>query len=129
MKKIVDFLKGCPAFSDVNLGEDFLSPKSGSVAVVPDGGAQVVKRYMSGDMLGQYNFKLLLRENLTGQADKIFSEFSEWINGGNLPDLDGDKTAQYIEITEGPALIKTEVGAGIYDMKFRLVYYRKGETV
>lgn len=129
MKKMVDFLKRCPAFSDVSLGEDFLSPKSGSAAVVPDGGAQLVKRYTSGDMLEQYNFKLLLRENFTGQANKIFRGFSDWISNGNLPDLDGDKIAQYIEITEGPALIKTEVGAGIYDIKFTLVYYRKGVRI
>ena len=129
MNVMVEFLKKCPAFSDVTLGEDFLSPKSGRVAVVPDGGAQVVKRYTSGDMLGQYNFKLLLRENFTGQADRMFSGFTDWINEGNLPLLEGDKTAQYIEITEGPALIKTEVGAGIYDMKFSLVYYGKGVRV
>ena len=126
MKEMIEFLKSCPAFSDVSMGEDFLSPCSGSIALVPDGGVQVAKRYTSGDVLGQYNFKLLLRENFTGQASKIFAGFSDWISDGNLPALDGDKTAQYIEITEGPALIKTEVGAGIYDMKFTLVYYSKG---
>lgn len=126
MKEIIDFLKECPAFSGVELREDFLSARSGSAAIVPDGGKQLLRRYTSGDLLGQYNFKLLVRENFTGQANRVFGMFSEWIDKGNLPDLSGDKTAQYIEITEGPALIKTETGAGIYDMKFTLVYYEKG---
>ncbi len=129
MKEMVDFLKKCPAFSGIALREDFLSPVSGSAAIVPDGGKQIVKRYTSGDMLGQYNFKLLVRENFTGQAGSIFREFSEWVAKGNLPCLGGDKIAQYIDITEGPALIKTEVGAGIYDMKFTLVYYEKGVRI
>ena len=129
MKEMMEFLKKCPAFSGMELREDFLSARSGSAAVVPDGGKQLLRRYTSGDLLRQYNFKLLLRENFTGQADRVFREFTEWIDKGNLPVLSGDKTAQYIEITEGPALIKTETGAGIYDMKFTLVYYEKGVRI
>ena len=131
MKEILLFFKQCPAFSSVALREDFLAPKPGSAAIVPDGGEMVLKQYTSGDMLGQYNIKLLLRESYTGEAGKLFEIISEWIDEGqaDLPVLNGNKTAQYAQVVEGPRLIKTEVGAGIYEMKFRLVYYRKGVMV
>ena len=130
MKQIVEYFKKCPAMSGRTLREDYFAPESGSAAIMPDGGEKVLKQYTSGDMLGQYKFKLLLRENFVGKAGNFFDQLSEWIAGGsqNLPELGANKTTQYIEVTEGPALIKTEVGAGVYEMKFRLVYYRKGVT-
>ena len=131
MKKILQFFKQCPAFSAISLREDFLAPEAGSAAIVPDGGDEILRRYTSGDVLGQFNIKLLLREGFTGEAGQFFEMLSDWIEEGGtpLPELGGNKTAQYVEVVEGPKLIKTEVGAGIYEMKFRLVYYRKGVTV
>ena len=84
--------------------------------------------YASGDSLEQICFKLMLREAFTGQAGRLFGELRQWLAEGKekLPEIPGKGRVQYIEIADGPALIKTEVGAGIYEMKFRLVYYRKG---
>ena len=131
MKQIVEFFKKCPEMVAVTLREDYLAPGPGSAAIVADGGEQVLRLYTSGDILGQYNFKLLVRENFTGGAEKLFTGLSDWLEQGKekLPEMSGNKTAEYIEVAEGPSLIKTEVGAGIYEMKFRLVYYRKGESL
>lgn len=129
MKEILQFFKKCPAFDKVNLREDFLSPLTGSSAIVPDGGEGILKRYTTGDILGQYNYKIMLREAYIGQASEFFLKLTEWLGKGYLPDMEGEKTAQYIEITGMPELIKSEVGAGIYHMKIRLVYYAKGERI
>ena len=108
--------------------EDYLGPESGNVAIAPDGGEQKLKVYASGDMQGQICFKIMVRENFTGNASKIFEGISDWLaEQENLPILGGGKESQYLEISEGPALVKTDVNAGIFEMKLRLVYYRKGE--
>lgn len=129
MKEIVDFFKSCPALSGKCVREDYLGPEPGSLAIAPDGGEQILKQYTSGDMLGQLLFKILIRENFTGAAGVVFENISEWlINCKTLPKLK-NKQAQYIEIAEGPDLVKTDVNAGVYEMKLRLVYYRKGEIL
>ena len=129
MKAITDYFKKCPALSGRTIREDFLGPESGNIAIAPDRGEHTIKVYASGDMLGQISFKIMVRENFTGSANKIFEAISDWIDGeaDELPELCGGKTSQYIEIIEGPALVKTDVTAGVYEMKLRLVYYRKGE--
>lgn len=129
MKEIIEFFKQFPCLVGCRIREDFLAPEEGSIAIAHDGGEQTLKVYTSGDMLGQICFKLLYRGFFTGEAGKIFDEISCKIAESKveLPVLSGGRTVQYIEITEGPAMIKTEVGAGVYEMKFRLVYYRKGE--
>lgn len=131
MKQMVEFLKNCPALSGHIIREDLLAPAAGSISVVPDGGEQTLKLYTSGDMLGQYNFIILLRENFTGEAGVLSYKLSDWISSEKyeLPVLDKNKIAQYVEVAEGPELIKTEVGAGVFQMKLRLVYYRKGVII
>lgn len=128
MKEIIKFLKQCPCLADRKLNEDYLGPESGSIAIVPDGGEQTLKVYTSGDMLGQICVKILMRSFFTGEANRLFNEIADWISeeSTKLPELCGDKVAQYFEITEAPLLIKTEVNAGIYEMKLKLIYYRKG---
>lgn len=127
MKAIINYLKKCPVLSDLKVREDYLGPESGSVAIAPDGGEQTVKVYASGDMLGQISFKILVRENFIGSASELLLKIADWIScSPELPDMIGNKTSQYVEVTEGPILVKTDVGAGIYEMKLRLVYYRKG---
>lgn len=128
MKEIISYLKKCPYLSDKKLYEDYLAPESGSIAILPDGGERTLKVYTSGDMLGQISFKILMRSFFTGEATDLFNRISEWIceETAELPELYGDKVAQYFEISEEPLLIKTEVNAGIYEMKLKLIYYRKG---
>ncbi|MFA7636777.1 MAG: hypothetical protein WCX81_03335 [Monoglobales bacterium] len=128
MKAITEYFKNCPALSGKSLRKDYLGPQSGSVAVVPDGGEQTVKKYASGDMLGQIALKLLVRENFTGAASALIDDILLWVeNCGSLPILSGGREAQYFEVAEGPVLVKTEAGAGVYEVKIRLIYYKKGE--
>ena len=129
MKEIINFFKGCPALSGKTVREDYLGPEAGSVAIAPDGGEHIVKRYTSGDMLGQICFKMLIRENFTGAANKLYEDVLKWLDSlKQLPEIKNGQ-AQYIEIVERPVLVKTDVNAGIYEMKLRLVYYRKGEIL
>lgn len=128
MKEIIEFFKQCPCLADKKVREDYLGPESGSIAIVYDGGEQILKKYTSGDSLGQISVKIMMRAFFTGEANSFFEGISDWINEETtlLPKLCGDKVAQYFEITEAPLLVKTEVGAGIYEMKLKLIYYRKG---
>lgn len=128
MKVITEYFKNCPALLGKTLREDYLTPESGSVAIVPDGGEQIVKQYASGDILGQIAFKILVREYFTGAASALLDSISAWVKSqDSMPILGGGRDAQYFEVTEGPVLVKTEVSAGVYEMKLRLIYYSKGE--
>lgn len=128
MKEIIGFFKKCPCLADKKISENYLGPKSGSIAIVPDGGEHTLKVYTSGDMLGQISVKILMRSFFTGEANNIFEQIVDWVSEDSvkLPNLCGDKVAQYFEITQGPLLVKTEANAGIYEMKLKLIYYRKG---
>ncbi len=129
MREIVNFFRTCPALSGKMVREDYLGPESGSVAIAPDGGESVLKAYTSGDMLGQICFKILVRDNYTGAANELFKEITHWLtNVKSLPEL-SKGLAQYIDVLEQPVLVKTDVSAGIYEMKLRLVYYREGEFI
>ncbi len=129
MKAIIEYFKKCPALSGCSVRQDFLGPESGNIAIAPDGGDHTEKVYASGDMLGGISFKIMVRENFTGKANGLLDAVSDWIDeeAEELPTLGGGKLAQYIEVVEGPVLVKTDVNAGIYEMKLRLIYYRKGE--
>ena len=130
MKAIVEYFKNCPQLSGQSVREDYLDAASGSVAIVPDGGEQIIKKYASGDYLGQISFKIMVRENFTGKVSQLLESISNWIeNQVVMPMLDLDRQAQYMEVSEGTRLVKTEAGAGIYEMKLRLVYYRKGDSI
>ena len=128
MKEITEFFKQCPCFNGKKVREDFLSSETGSVAITHDGGERTVKKYASGDCLEQLCFKLMLRETFGGEAGRLFKALELWLTEGKqeLPEMGDGYAPQYMEITEGPALVKTEVGAGIYEMKLKMVYYRKG---
>lgn len=129
MKEIINFFRSCPALSGKAVREDYLGPESGSVAIAPDGGEHIIKTYTSGDILGQICFKMLIRDNYTGAASRLYEDVLEWLTDcSKLPEL-AYGHAQYIDIVERPVLVKTDVNAGIYEMKLRLVYYRKGEIL
>lgn len=128
MKKIIDYLKGYRPLSGRVISEDYLGPKSGSISLSRDGGEKILKSYTSGDMLCQENYKILIRHSFTGEATELLKGLCDYISeeAAELPTLSEDKTPQYFEVTDCPSLVKTETGGGIYQMKFRLVYYRKG---
>lgn len=128
MREIIEYFKKCPCLFNYDIKEDYLGSSSTSICIAHNGGEVLIKSYASGDMLKQINFKLMLREFFTGQAGELFDGISSWIehNDTPLPILSEDRTCEYIEVTKGPSLVKTEVSGGVYEMSFRLVYYLKG---
>ncbi len=128
MTEIINFFKKCPVLMEKEIFEDALPPKTGCLSILPDGGEEIVKTYSTGDMLGQISFKLLIREFSDGRASKLMGEVLNWLSGPlpTLPNVLEGTVSQYIEVTDCGSLVKSEINSAVYEMKLRLVYYRKG---
>ncbi len=128
MTEIINFFKKCPVLMEKDIFEDALPPQTGCLSILLDGGEEIVKTYSTGDMLGQISFKLLIREFSDGRLAKLIAELLSWLSGplATLPNVLKDTVSQYIEVTDCGSLVKSEINSAVYEMKFRLVYYRKG---
>ena len=137
MQSITDWLRGYPGLSgrlDVDALDD--EAECYSVDTVPC--QELVKRYLGGDSLRQFQFVVASRrfydQNIAENLENLgfFEELCDWIEERSrrreLPELGEGKTAVCLTVTSNAyPFTVADNGTARYQIQLRLEYYEKGE--
>ena len=135
IENIRNFLLKCPYLKKGRLLVDYLTHEVGdySIEVLPTKGT--LKTYLSGDKLKEMLFVFASREFYGSDAISnmenlnFYEDFSNWLkeksNKKELPYLDENKTAQFIESISSGYVYDEQAKSARYQIQIRLVYYEK----
>ena len=126
--RLKEFFCQYPEFSEP--GVDFLGADNYSISINPIPCEPLIKSYRDGGSMKQYCFILAIRlgygKALAEGNAGVLERFAEWIEKksrlGEVPVLDGGKTAQSIEVTQIGVMAEENVHSAEYNIKCRLVY-------
>ena len=85
LKKFVEFVSKCPILSNSQINVNYLDSMPGSVSVEPQGEAEIVKQYISGERLLRRVFKIALRgessrrKDINMQYAQRMEELAQWL--------------------------------------------------
>ena len=133
IQAVRDFISGCPCLREYDaLMVDRLEDGVSSYSIEPVPCTPIVKRYVNGSSLRQYEFHFASREAFTQEVlDEIsnsafYERFAAWLEEcsrmGNLPLLDGNRLATDIEALTNGYLADADAVKGRYVIQCRLYY-------
>lgn len=136
IESVRNFIKKCPqikTFDDaISININYLNEKLDTYSIEEVPVNPIVKRYVGGSTLRQKVFIFCSRNSYSEDVfnninnSGFYEEFAEWIeemnNKGELPELEGNKEAQKIEIITNGYAFATEVDKARYQIEFRLTY-------
>ncbi len=132
------WLRTYESLSSGRLGVDFLPEKAQTYSVDSVPGPEIVKRYLDGSAVKQFDFVLASREffgdSIGQNADNLqwYEEFSAWVAQQNrrpkhLPELMPGRRAQKVEVTtSGYPFQMTSEGKARYQIQLKMTYFEKG---
>lgn len=136
MQSIRDFTKECPYLPEFHksIGVDYLAPDVQSYMIEAVPCKPIVKQYVTGQSIRQYQFNFSsrephssdVRENL--ENSMFYEHFQEWLEKctreQNLPVLSGGKVAQKImATTHGYVYDASDQQMAQYIIQCNLMYY------
>ena len=120
LDSIRNFIMACPYLKTIDSGVNvnYLSDQADTYSINQEPDEIIIKKYVNGDTLREYNFILVSKEIYTDDVMKnikissFYEEFLDWLeeqtNKGNLPNLGENEKV-------------------IYQIKCKLIYLREGE--
>lgn len=135
MENVRAWLRTYPGL-DGRLDVDFLDEAAETYSVDTIPCEEVVKRYLDGSTLKQFQFAVSSRcfydQNITQNLGNLafFEGLTAWVEqkayARELPEMDGDRTAQKIVVTSTAyPFIVSEDGKARYQLQMRLEYFQK----
>lgn len=133
-----DWLRTYPPLASGRLGVDYLPEEAQTYSVDSVPGPEVVKRYLDGSAIRQFDFVLASREfygdQIAQNADNLdwYEAFSDWVKTQNrrpkhLPELEGNRTARAVEVTtSGYPFQVSDDGRARYQIQLKLTYFERG---
>lgn len=139
LDSIRNFIMTCPYLNAVGNGVNvnYLGDQPDTYCINQEPDEIIIKKYVNGDTLREYNFILVSKENYTDDLMKnlkissFYEKFLDWIgeqnNNGNLPNLGENKKSISVEAINNGHVLKVENDKVIYQIKCKLIYLREGE--
>ena len=134
IEALKNYFSACPVVPDGAVRNSFLSENAPDYAVFSEGKEEVIKKYASGDGLYQFVFSFRARlfyskkDTETRENSIFFFHLSNWVNDqrniGNMPAVEGVEI-QRIEPLDSGKIKNASVSDCVYEMKFRVVYYKR----
>ena len=127
-EKIIDIISGFECVKNRSLEVDFLENEGISIEPVSD---EEIKKYVSGDSLRQFAFKLVLntdylKENVK-EVYRFFEQFKAEFESQQAMDMD-ERLYALVFLQEGDFEAEHLSGAQMkYAVKCALNYYKRGE--
>lgn len=134
------WLRTYPPLSEGRLGVDFLPTDAQTYSVEVTPCKEVIKRYLDGSAVKQFDFVLASREfyqdDIRQNTDNLsfYEDFAQWVEKQNsrrsqtLPQLAEGRTAQRVEVTStGYPFLVDEHGTARYQVQMKLTYFQKGD--
>lgn len=135
IESIQKYMAECPLLRNGNINVDFLSSNNIEYTIETVPCEPVIKYFIGGSSLRQYEFILASREfygtdvvqNI--QNSEFYENLAHWIeeNSKNkiLPVLENEKqSADKIEILTHGALISEDAKTAVYQIQLRLIYFQ-----
>lgn len=136
MQCIRDFIKDCPYLPEFHksIGVDYLGPDAQSYMIEAVPCKPIVKQYVSGQSIRQYQFYFSSREPYSSDVienlenSMFYEHFQEWLENctraEKLPALSGGKVAQKImATTHGYVYDTSDQQMAQYTIQCNLIYY------
>ena len=132
------WLRTYQPLAEGRLGVDYLPEDAQTYSIDSVPGPEIVKRYLDGAAVKQFDFVLASRvfwgDQITGNTENLafYEAFAAWVEAQNrrprnLPMLDGGRTAQHVEVTtSGYPYQVSEDGRARYQIQLKLTYFAKG---
>lgn len=139
IEAVREWLRTYEPLSSGRLGVDFLPEKAQTYSVDSVPGPEIIKQYLDGSAVKQFDFVLASREffgdSIGQNADNLqwYEEFSGWVKRQNrrpknLPRLSGRRQAQSVEVsTSGYPFQMSAEGKARYQIQLKMTYFEKGE--
>ncbi len=139
IEAVTAWLHTYPPLADGRIGVDFLSADAQTYSVDVMPGKEIIKKYLDGSTVRQFDFVLAsreLKEDDIGQNLEIhafYEGFAQWVEaqnkiGGRLPHLAAGRSAKRVEVTtSGYPFFVDEHGTAQYQIQMKMTYYQKGE--
>lgn len=130
------FMLKCPHLNEFSKGIniDYLSDDTTSYSIEETPCNPIVKRYIDGSSIRQFEFIFASRESYGQEVlqnienSSFYEDFSDWIEEQdkimNYPKLDNSIEVQKIECTSTGYAFQTEVDQARYQIQLRLKYYK-----
>ena len=132
---VCNFIKLCPFLEVEGVNINFLGSKPTSYTIEPMPNTPVIRKYVDGAELRQYDFVFASREYFgqdvinNGKITAFYEKLQEWIEKqsdiGNLPILEGKKQAQAIEVVAGGYLYDQTETTARYQIQCKLIYLKQ----
>lgn len=133
IESIREYFDSCPLLkADAKLNLDYLGLEDIEYGIYSEPVNPVIKKYVDGDELKQHTFvfavKNLMSDSYITQLENIsfFDRFIQWVEQNNkqrkLPQLEGKRQAQRLEILTNGYLIAQDEGKAQYQIQMRLIY-------
>lgn len=133
MESIRDYILDCPFMNDGRVNIDWLGASPTEYSIDGTAVNPVVKRYVDGGALKQFNFTFASVEEYGQDVQNnirnsgFYEDFAAWLESqskkGILPLLSGGKKAFKIEAVSTGYLIENTPDKGRYVIQCRLLYY------
>ncbi|WP_291653806.1 chloramphenicol resistance protein [Clostridium sp.] len=139
LDSVRNFIMTCPYLNAIDNGVNvnYLGDQAGTYSINQEPDEIIIKKYVNGDTLREYNFILVSKEIYTDNVMKnikissFYEEFLDWLeeqtNKGNLPNLGENKKAISVEAINNGHVLKVENDKVNYQIKCKLIYLREGE--
>ena len=133
IESIREYFDSCPLLkADAKLNLDYLGLEEVEYGIYSEPVNPVIKKYVDGDELKQHTFvfavKNLMSDSYITQLENIsfFDRFIQWVEQNNkqrkLPQLEGKRQTQRLEILTNGYLIAQDEGKAQYQIQMRLIY-------
>lgn len=126
-----DYFEKNDSFINVN----FLDVDIGSFSLVPVPTQPLIKKYIDGSSIKQFEFALTSKNTFSEDYAKniencgFYLDFENWIDKNNdlgiYPELPEGMEARKIETTTNGILINNETSECIYEITLKLKYFQK----
>ena len=136
---IRNFIRTCPHLQEFNgaikVNVDYLGPESTMYSIEETPCEPIIKKYINGDTVRQYQFVFASRESYGPDVlqnidnSGFYEDFANWIESenkiGNLPKLINQECRSIECLTTGYAF-QTDVDKARYQIQMRITYFQKG---
>lgn len=136
IESIREYMSECPLLENGNINVDFLSSDNIEYTIETVPCEPVIKHYIDGSSLRQYEFIVASREfygtdvvqNIQNSA--FYEKLAEWIENNSrnkiLPVMENEKqSADKIEILTHGSLISEDAKTAVYQIQLRLIYFQE----
>lgn len=134
-KSIIEALREyfcqCPLLKEGKIGVDYLGALATEYSVNPEACTPIVKQYIDGGSLRQYQFSFMSVEYYSSDAllnienSGFYEAFADWVEQqneiGNLPDVQG---IQSIEVLSSAYLFTADEQTARYLIQCRITYLK-----